>query len=189
VTPEDKERFIRAKADEHLIGETEKIMWSLHAVRKLRMEGLRERAVEEALSRCVLIEDYATAGRPLPAWSSGLEMGVLFMWLLLLMRFGAEYSLLRSTGRIKRGGIMIGEKEREKSKECPLCGGTMTDSITTVPFLMGDRIVVIKNVPAEICSDCGEAYMKSSVVGRVEGLLDRLEELGSEVSIVHYEAA
>lgn len=85
--------------------------------------------------------------------------------------------------------MMTGKEEKEKTRRCPLCGGAMTDSITTLPFLIEDRVVVIKNVPAEICSDCGEAYVKSSVVGRVEALLDRLEELGSEVSIVHYEAA
>ena len=84
---------------------------------------------------------------------------------------------------------MTGEEERERIRRCPLCGGTMTESVTGVPFLMGDRVVVIKSVPAEICSDCGEAYMKSTVVDRVQDLLDRLEELGSEVSIVHYEAA
>ena len=66
MTPGDKERFIRTKANEHLIGEDEKIMWSLHAVRKLRIEKLRKRVVEEALRECVVIENYETAGRPLP---------------------------------------------------------------------------------------------------------------------------
>lgn len=65
----------------------------------------------------------------------------------------------------------------------------MGDGITTMPFLVGERVAVIKNVPAEVCSDCGEAYMKSGVVERVESLLDRLEELQSEMSVIQYEAA
>ena len=76
-----------------------------------------------------------------------------------------------------------------KIKRCPLCGGEMRDSATTIPFFIGEKVIVIKDVPAEVCADCGEAYMKSSVVDRVEAVLDKLEELHSEMSVVHYEAA
>ncbi len=79
--------------------------------------------------------------------------------------------------------------KEEKIKRCPLCGGEMHDGITTIPFLIGEKVAVIKDVPAEICSDCGEAYMKSSVVDKVESVLDKLEDIHSEMSVVHYEAA
>jgi YgiT-type zinc finger domain-containing protein len=52
----------------------------------------------------------------------------------------------------------------------------MHEGHATIPFLTGERVVIIKSVPAEICSECCEAYMKSSVVARVEYLLDRVEE-------------
>ena len=84
---------------------------------------------------------------------------------------------------------MTGKQGKNKIKRCPLCGGEMRDGTTTIPFLIGERVAIIKDVPAEICSDCGEAYMKSSVVGKVEAVLDRLEELHSEMSVVHYEVA
>ncbi len=84
---------------------------------------------------------------------------------------------------------MAGRKEKNNTKKCPLCGGRMSDGMTAAPFFINDRVIVIKNVPAEVCGDCGEAYMKSRVVDRIEALLDRLEDLHSEVSIVHYKAA
>ena len=84
---------------------------------------------------------------------------------------------------------MTGKEERNRVQQCPLCGGGMDDGITTVPFRIAEKIVVIKNVPAEVCGDCGEAYMKSLVVGELEKILDRLEELHSEVSIIYYKAA
>lgn len=84
---------------------------------------------------------------------------------------------------------MIGKQEKNKIKKCPLCGGEMQDGLTTVPFFIGEKIVVVKDVPAEICSNCGEPYMKSSVVSKIEKLLDSLEHLQSEMSIVHYRAA
>jgi YgiT-type zinc finger domain-containing protein len=65
----------------------------------------------------------------------------------------------------------------------------MSNGTTAAPFFIDERVFVIKDVPAEVCGDCGEAYMKSTVVDRIESLLDRLEDLHSEVSIVHYEAA
>jgi YgiT-type zinc finger domain-containing protein len=84
---------------------------------------------------------------------------------------------------------MTGNGEGGNPRRCPLCDGDMEDGVTTIPFLMGERVAVIKNVPAEICANCGEAYMKSGVVSRIEAILDRLEELGSEMSVVRYEAA
>ncbi len=84
---------------------------------------------------------------------------------------------------------MTGSAEKKAFKRCPLCGGEMRDGVTTIPFLAGERVTVIKDVPAEICTDCGEAYMKSSVVDKIELLLDRIEALHSEMSVLHFEAA
>lgn len=70
-----------------------------------------------------------------------------------------------------------------------MCGGALHDGVTTIPFLIGEKVAVIKNVPAEICSDCDGAYVKSSVVGKIESILNRLEELNFEMSVIHYEAA
>jgi YgiT-type zinc finger domain-containing protein len=84
---------------------------------------------------------------------------------------------------------MIGKREKNRVKKCPLCGGKMQKGINAAPFFSDDKIIVIKDVPAEVCSDCGEAYLKSSVVGQVEKLLDRLDELKFEMSVVHYKVA
>jgi YgiT-type zinc finger domain-containing protein len=52
-----------------------------------------------------------------------------------------------------RGGKMV--REKEKVRKCPLCGGIMSDGYSALPFLVGEKIAVIKDVPVEICSDCG----------------------------------
>jgi len=65
---EEKQQFIRFKAGEHQTELNEKILWSLHAVRKLRTDQFRKSVVEDSLKECVLIEDYdLTEGRPLPS--------------------------------------------------------------------------------------------------------------------------
>jgi len=58
--------FIHQKASEHVAALNEKILWSFHAVKKLRIEGLRKSPIEDALKDCVLVEDYPIMGRPLP---------------------------------------------------------------------------------------------------------------------------
>ena len=62
----EKESFIRKKAGEHVSGSNEKISWSLHAVSKLRKEEMRKTDIENSLKECIIIEDYAMEGRPLP---------------------------------------------------------------------------------------------------------------------------
>ena len=85
---------------------------------------------------------------------------------------------------------MTGREEREiPGSRCPLCGGALREGVASLPFFIGERIIVIKYVPSEICSDCGEPFMKSGVSGRIESLLDKLEDLASEMSVVHYQAA
>jgi len=66
MTPAEKVIFIRQKAKEHVPYNNEKILWSLHAVKKLRNESLRKKEVENALKSCEIIEDYQGEGRPLP---------------------------------------------------------------------------------------------------------------------------
>jgi len=64
---EDKEFFIRQKVQEHISETNEKIFWSLHAVEKLRLEGVRKKEIEDSLKECIIIEDYPEKGRPLPS--------------------------------------------------------------------------------------------------------------------------
>jgi YgiT-type zinc finger domain-containing protein len=78
---------------------------------------------------------------------------------------------------------------REDVKSCTLCGGDLMDGVATIPFLIGEKVAVLRNVPAEICSDCDEAYVKSSVATRIETILDRLDELHFEMSVIQFEAA
>lgn len=66
MIPEEKEIFIRQKAKEHIPEINEKILWSLHAVKKLRVESLRKKEIEDSLNNCIIIEDYRMEGRPLP---------------------------------------------------------------------------------------------------------------------------
>jgi YgiT-type zinc finger domain-containing protein len=79
---------------------------------------------------------------------------------------------------------MTGELER--NNRCPLCGGRLKHGMTVVPFLLPNAVVLIKNVPAEICSSCHEPYTTGKVTDRIVGLLNPLRTLRAEVLILSY---
>lgn len=72
-------------------------------------------------------------------------------------------------------------------KICPMCGGLLYEDKTTIPYILEkDVIVIVKNVPAEICGDCHEAFTNGRVTDQVMTLLRQLRSLKSEVSVVSY---
>jgi YgiT-type zinc finger domain-containing protein len=60
------------------------------------------------------------------------------------------------------GGKMIGE--HAKHSRCPVCGGNLEAGEATIPYILKDgTVVVVKNVPAEICGDCREPFTSGKV--------------------------
>ena len=75
------------------------------------------------------------------------------------------------------------------NKICPSCGGALEDGKATIPFVVSKNIViVVKNVPAEICMDCHEPFVMGKATDQVLALLKHLKSLKSEVSVVTYSA-
>ena len=79
---------------------------------------------------------------------------------------------------------MIGESE---NSVCPVCGGRLCIDVATIPFILGDNVVVvIKGIPAEVCNNCHEPFAAGRVTDQVSTLLRQLKSLRSEVSVVTY---
>ncbi len=78
---------------------------------------------------------------------------------------------------------MIGEPENDR---CYFCGGKLTPGLTTLPFVVSTKVVVVKDIPAEVCNQCSEAVMSSEVAAVVDRLLKQVHLSGFEVSIVPF---
>ena len=78
---------------------------------------------------------------------------------------------------------MIGEQESDR---CYFCGGKLKAQRATIPFVMNGSVVVIKNVPAFVCTQCGEAIMDSPIARRVDEMLKQVYRIGSEVSVLMF---
>ena len=69
---------------------------------------------------------------------------------------------------------MAQEKER-----CYFCGhGTLQGQRVTVDLRRGDRLIVIKNVPALVCDACGERQYSLEVSREIDRLLEEIERTG-----------
>ncbi|MGX9366241.1 type II toxin-antitoxin system MqsA family antitoxin [Desulfoplanes sp. PS50] len=73
---------------------------------------------------------------------------------------------------------------------CPLCRGKMEIGTTILPFQMNNgKVIVILNVPARICEQCGEEYIDMEVARNIEFLLDRAERDGLSMGFMEYGSA
>jgi len=81
---------------------------------------------------------------------------------------------------------MTGEHERASGR-CPLCGGRLVlNQKATIPFVLENTVVVVKDVPAEVCASCHESYVTGWVTDRLTEVLRQLRSLQTEVSVVSY---
>ena len=72
---------------------------------------------------------------------------------------------------------------------CFYCKGTMEDTTTTHVAEVDDRVIVIKHVPCQKCSQCGEVVYSGSVVERLEQITEQFEKVLTEIAVVNYSAA
>jgi len=72
------------------------------------------------------------------------------------------------------------------NSHCPLCGGRLHEGTATIPFVFERTTVVVKDVPAEVCQACHEAYASGAVTDTLTELLNRLRALRIEVTVVSF---
>jgi YgiT-type zinc finger domain-containing protein len=55
-----------------------------------------------------------------------------------------------------------------KPDRCSLCKGRLIEGKTEFVAKIGEKVVVIKDVPAYICENCGEAYYTPEVSRKID---------------------
>ena len=70
--------------------------------------------------------------------------------------------------------------------DCFRCRGSAESGLKTHAVTLNNCVIIVKNVPAFICKQCGEVYFSDAVMQGLELILDRLEGLIKEVAIVEY---
>ena len=55
--------------------------------------------------------------------------------------------------------------------KCPLCGGMKKDGKTTFAVDLGFGVVVVREVPATVCSQCGADWINDETAGKLEKIV------------------
>jgi len=73
--------------------------------------------------------------------------------------------------------------------QCVICKmGNTQAGTTSVTLQRGGTTVVIKDVPAEICENCGEYYLSEEISERVLALAEKAVENNAEIEILRFAA-
>ncbi|MBI3078893.1 MAG: type II toxin-antitoxin system MqsA family antitoxin [Deltaproteobacteria bacterium] len=67
---------------------------------------------------------------------------------------------------------------------CPLCGGEKAPGRTIYSVDLGTGVVVVRNVPAEICKQCGEEWIGAETARRLEAIVEKARQERPDVEIV-----
>ncbi len=73
--------------------------------------------------------------------------------------------------------------------KCVICKQGETEPGTTTMMLERDTtMVVFKNVPAEVCQVCGEAYLDAEITRHLLHIVEEAARVGVQVDVRSYAA-
>ena len=73
--------------------------------------------------------------------------------------------------------------------ECVICRhGTTRGGTATVTLQRGESTIVIKDVPADVCENCGEYYLGEDTTRNIEGMAAQAVAQGVVIEVLRYAA-
>lgn len=73
--------------------------------------------------------------------------------------------------------------------KCVLCkqGETKSGNVT-VTLQRGKTTIIVKDVPADVCENCGEYYLSDTITDRVLAMGEEAVRKGAELEILRFAA-
>ena len=72
---------------------------------------------------------------------------------------------------------------------CVTCGGELRPGTTTLELWRDGELIVIRDVPADVCGQCKESYIAASTSADIDLLLARKGEPDRYLSVPEYSAS
>lgn len=69
---------------------------------------------------------------------------------------------------------------------CFKCEGNLKEKKVNYFVDLESTIIIIKGVPAKVCSQCGEQYFDDDTAENIDRIVNQMKELAAEVTIVNY---
>ena len=71
---------------------------------------------------------------------------------------------------------------------CFFCKGEMVSKRAAFTLELDNCIIIIKDVPTEICEKCGQKSYTDDVAARIEEITEQTRDSLTEIVIVHFSA-
>lgn len=72
--------------------------------------------------------------------------------------------------------------------QCVICRGGVKSGKINFPIDLGTIFVLVKNVPANICEQCGEYFLNDDVAEGIEKIAEHARSSNVEFEILNYAA-
>lgn len=69
---------------------------------------------------------------------------------------------------------------------CFICKGKLEEKKVNYVVNLEETIIIIKGVPAKVCTECGEQYFDDETSENIEKIVNQLKQISTEVTIVNY---
>ena len=70
--------------------------------------------------------------------------------------------------------------------ECFKCACPLEDKKVNYIVNLESTIIIIKNVPAQVCLNCKEQYFDDETSQNIEKIVNQLKDLSTEITVVNY---
>jgi len=67
-----------------------------------------------------------------------------------------------------------------------MCKGSLFDELTTFMVDIDNCIIIVKNVPSQVCDQCGEVSYNNEVTKKLESIANSLRMSITEIAVVSY---
>jgi len=67
-----------------------------------------------------------------------------------------------------------------------MCKGSLADNLTTFMVDIEKSIIIVKNVPSQVCDQCGEVSYNNEVTKQLESTVSSLRMSITEIAVVNY---
>lgn len=69
---------------------------------------------------------------------------------------------------------------------CFMCKGKLENKNTTFMTELDKCIVIVKNVPSQVCKQCGEVSYSNEVAKQLEKLVNSVKNAMTEITVINY---
>ncbi len=71
--------------------------------------------------------------------------------------------------------------------KCFMCKGELENKLTNFLLDLGTCIIIVKNVPSQVCTQCGEVSYSDEVARNLEKIVNSTRSNSAEIAIFNYE--